>query len=180
MATIEEMQARLARLKGTSFALTDAERKHDELAREIEKEGERLDEERSVRLQAEARAAYADARSKMLEDGIDKPIDVVWSLNAFKLCGVGWLVLGPEDAGKAAEALRSSGKLDGSGKYKVQEKNPDTCRVVVQRAMVAAPVPKEDLSRALMTAPEFVVACYEKVRDLSGAYLQEVAGKSSG
>ncbi len=180
MATIEEMKARLARLKGTSFALTDAERLHDELARDIEKEGERLDEERSLRLQAEARSAYADIRAGMAETGAEFPVDVVWNLNAYKQCGVGWLVLGSDDAGKAAEALRASGKLDGSGKYKIQERNPDTCRQVVARATLAAPIPKEDLSRALMVVPDFVVACYEKVRELSGAHLLEVAGKSSG
>lgn len=180
MATIEEMKARLARLKGTSLALSEDELARDELMREIEKQGERLDDELSTRLQSEARAAFADIRATMIEEGKERPVDVVWNLNAHKLCGVGWLVLGADDAGKAAEALKASGKLDGSGKYKIQERNPDTCRVVVQRAMLAAPVPREELSRKLMDVPDFVVACYEKVRELSGAQLQEVVGKSSG
>lgn len=180
MATIEEMKARLEKLKGTSFALSKEELARDELAREIEKQGERLDEEMSTRLQAQARDAYADVRAKMIEGDCERPIDVVWNLNAHKMCGVGWLVLGADDAGQAAQALKASGKLDGSGKYKIQERNPDTCRVVVQRAMLAAPVPREDLSNRLMSAPDFVVACYEKVRELSGAHLLEVAGKSSG
>jgi hypothetical protein len=43
MATIDEMKARLAKLKGTSFKLTDDEQARDELVREIEREGERID-----------------------------------------------------------------------------------------------------------------------------------------
>jgi hypothetical protein len=116
----------------------------------------------------------------MLDEGFDRPIDVVWNLNAHKICGVGWLVLGADDAGKAAEALKASGKLDGSGKYKIQERNPDVCRPIVGRATLASPVAKEELTKALMVAPDFVIACYEKVKELSGSQLLEVAGKSTG
>jgi hypothetical protein len=177
MATIEEMQVRLDKLKGTSFKPGDDEQKKIEIAKECERQIERIDEELSEKLQNDARAALLDVKDKLLDEGRDIPIDAFWSLSAYKLCGVGWLVLGPEDKGHAAEALKASGKLDGSGKYQIQQKNPDVCRVAVCRATLACPVEKERLSRALMDAPEFVVAAFEKMRDLGGAYVKDVAGK---
>lgn len=181
MATIEEMQARLDRLRGTSHRPSDDEQKKIELAKECERELVRIDEEMSEELQNQARAAMLDVKEKLSEkpdnERRDIPIDAFWSLSAYKLCGVGWLVLGPEDKGHAAEALKSSGKLDGSGKYQIQQKNPDICRVAVCRATLACPIPKEQLSRALVDAPEFVVAAFEKMRELGGAYVKDVAGK---
>lgn len=181
MATIEEMQERLARLKGKSHKPSDEEQKKIEIAKECERELARIDEELSEELQNQARAALLDVKEKLAEkpegERRDIPIDAFWSLSAFKLCGVGWLVLGPEDKGHAAEALKSSGKLDGSGKYQIQQKNPDVCRVAVCRAVLASPVSKDELSRKLMEAPEFVVAAFEKMRELGGAYVKDVAGK---
>jgi hypothetical protein len=183
MATIEELRAQRDALRSLSFKLSDEEQEKADMALDIERHQMRLDEELSIRLQAEARIAYAEAKAELAEKQIDTPIDVVWSLQAYKLCKVGWLVIGPEDKGHAAMALKASGKLDGSGKYKVQEKDPDRCREALCRTttpgcgVIKAPPTKDALSRALMDAPEFVVACFEKMRELGGAYVKDVAGK---
>lgn len=180
MATIEEMQAQLDEIMATSYKITPEEEKKAELARALERQYAILDEQRSERLQAEADIACAEVRAKHKAALKDIPIEAFWSLEAYKLCGVGWLVLGPEDKGWAADALKAEGKLKGEDGVKLWESNPDTCRVAVCRATLASPVPADKLSRALMDAPKFVVSCYRKVEQLGGSQLKQAAGKSAG
>ena len=186
MGQLEEMRERVAKLKAMSFVLSPEEEELAKLAREEQQEQERLDAQLSKMLDAKADIALMMARSK-LENA---PLAAIWSAEAHKLCGVGWLILGAEDKGYAALALKASGKLDGSGKYKVQEMDPDVCCAAVVRAAVASPfgenrgeenkANRDKLSRALTDAPHFVVACYRRIEMLSGSVLQDAAGKSTG
>lgn len=191
MGQLEEMQARVEALRQKSHVSVER-RKLAELARQELKEHERLDKELAEQLQEEADIALVQVRASLEAAGSQLPTDAFWSLEAFKItaahggAGVGWLVLGPEDRGFAADALKASGKLDGSGKFKIQETHPDVCCAAVVRACLWSPfgdnkiaANKERLDNALTDAPEFVVAAYQRVKMLGGSVLNDVAGKST-
>jgi hypothetical protein len=185
MGQIEEMRARVDALKKKTHV--SAERTElAELAREELKERDRLDRELAELLQQDADIALALVRAMLDTAEAPPPTDAFWSLEAHKLAGVGWLVLGPEDKGYAAEALKAAGKLDGSGKFKIQETHPDICCATVVRACLWSPfgdnkdkANREKLNRALTDAPEFVVAAYQRVKALGGSVLNDAAGKST-
>lgn len=194
MSQLEEMRERVAKLKAMSYVLSPEEEELAKLAREEQTEQARLDTQLAKTLDARADIALMAARAAADEAAkatgkTAPPLAAIWSAEAHNLCGVGWLVLGPEDKGYAALALKASGKLDGSGKYKVQEMDPDVCCAAVVRACVTSPfgdnrpgdankANRERLSRALTDAPHFVVACYRRIEMLSGSVLQDAAGKS--
>lgn len=173
---IDDLDAQLAAAKAISYKLNDEEIERREKARLIEAQYERINKELSERLEAEADIATASARAQY---GEKLPIGNMWSAEAHKLCGIGWLVLGPGDHGYAIEALKNAGSYNPDRKgVQVIESDIDVMLPVVQKAILRAPIKLENYSDALTKAPHFVVACFRKVEELGGSGAREAKGKS--
>lgn len=171
-----ELDRQLKEAEALTFKLDERERERARKRSEIVAQYRRADVELGERLAAEADAALAE---ELIKTKGRVPLDAMWSIEAHKLCGIGWLVLGPGDHGYAIEAMKSAGAYDVDRKgVKVIESDVDVMLPVVQKGIVRAPIELKNYSDALTKAPHFVLACFRKIEELGASGAKEVRGKS--
>lgn len=176
MSKIAELKARLEAAKGVSNKASSELLEEAKLAAEIDAEHERADKEMLEKLNAEAQIALAEAKSEAPR----VPLTAIVSLPAHKICGLGWLVLGPGDVGYAIQALKRTGTFDPTANVLQGAANDiDIITANVSTAIVRAPQKLENYSDALTKAPPFARACFTLVEQMRGAGATEVEGKSA-
>lgn len=175
MSRIEELRKSLAAAKEISNKAPPELLEEAKLAAEIDAEHERADKELLEKLNAEAHIALAEAKAEAPRI----PLTAIVSLPAHKICGLGWLVLGPGDVGYAIQALKRTGTFDPTANVLQGAANDiDIITANVSTAVVRAPVKLDNYSDALTKAPPFARACFNLVEQMRGAGATEVEGKS--
>lgn len=177
MSKIAELKARLEAAKNVNNKASPELLEEADLAAQIDAEHDRADRELLERLTAQAQIALVEARE---EKGPSFPLTAVVSIEAHKICGLGWLVLGPGDVGYAIQALKRTGTFDPTANLLQGAANDiDIITANVSTSIVRAPVKKDNYSDDLTKVPPFARICFIHVEQLRGAGVIEVEGKSA-
>lgn len=186
MATIEEMKAELARLKGTSLKLSKAREEEATIAAEIVAEQKRIDDEGAAALAklADLREAEAWAKIPESERELTRITTVIdWSTHKRTMksgdieSGRGVIVVRALDKRAAAQALKTRGKAGDGGVslYDASDEN------VNSGLMGATLYPSPDvLQEMLVECAALCKAAYVEAVGLAGGFAHAVAPKSSG
>ncbi len=176
MSKIAELKARLEAAKNVNNKASAELLEEAEIARQVDAENDRADAEMLEKLNAEAQIALVEAKAEAPR----VPLTAIVSLHAHKICGLGWLVLGPGDVGYAIQALKRTGTFDPTANVLQGAANDiDIITANVSTAIVRAPQKLENYSDALTKAPPFARACFALVEEMRGAGAAEVEGKSA-
>jgi hypothetical protein len=186
MATIEEMKAELARLKGTSLKLSKARDEEAAVAAEIVAEQKRIDEEGAAALEKLANLREAEAWAKVpeAERATTRMTTVIdWSTHKRTMkggdieSGRGIIIVKALDRRAAAQALKTRGKAGDGGValYDASDEN-------VNSGLIGATVyPGPDVvQEMLIECAELCKTAYVEAVGLRGGFAHAVAPKSNG
>lgn len=183
MATIDEMKAELARLKGTSFKLSKARDEEATIAAEIVAEQKRIDEDGAAALEKLANLREAEAWAKVpeAERAITRMTTVIdWSTHKRTMkggdieSGRGIIIVKALDRRAAAQALKTRGKAGDGGValYDASDEN-------VNSGLMGATIYPEPgvLQEMLIECAELCKTAYVEAVGLAGGFAHAVAPK---
>lgn len=184
--SIEEMKARLDKLRGTSLRLSADRKEEAQIAAEIVAEEERIDKEgreavREIALlrQAEAIAALPESERAhtITEAVIDWPTHKRTMRPGDIESGRGIIVVRALDKRAAAQALKTRGKAADGG-VALYDASPEN---VNSGLMSAVLYPSKDvLQEMLIDCEALCKSAYVQAVGLAGGFAHPVSGKSDG
>lgn len=184
MATIEEMKARLDKLKGTKFALSPAVDEESSIADEIVKHERRIDEEGWAALKKLATMHEARVIASMTEEQRSKTmVRCVYDWPTHRRTmkgddietGRGIVVVTAPEGQVAAKAFRKRNRM-ASGSADFVDMDP---AAVNEALMKVTKYPALDVLQVMLIESEpLCQAAYQASMSLSGVLARELTGKS--